>query len=183
MFQCRMCSENPFVQMFAEGQHKDKPGKKKRKDQENRKPGKAASRRDDTAFNPRSEEEMAQFVQEWEQYVHPRARDFFANDAALHEVLMQLAKGIDRHSDPVLGPAKTCVYWFGDVTKGDLQAAIRMVKPGEEQESVTFVNRLLAFVFATDDSFEQLMKLPQDPFKMSCGDQLCVHLAHVAMPE
>lgn len=177
MFQCRMCSENPFVQMFAEGQAKDK----QKKGKHGSKPAK--SRRNEQAFEPRSPEEMRQFVQEWIQYVHPRARDFFATDAALESVLTQIAKGLDKSGDPVLGPPETCVYWYGLVTKDDLQAAIRMVKPGEEQESVTYVNRLLAFIFATDDSFELLMRLPQDPFKMSCGDQICVHLAHVAMPE
>jgi len=56
-----------------------------------------------------------------------------------------------------------------------------MVKPGEATESVTFVNRVLAFVFATDDSFELLMRLPKEPLKMTCGDQLCVHLAHISL--
>ncbi|CAJ1443407.1 unnamed protein product [Effrenium voratum] len=110
----------------------------------------------------------------------------------------------DKNDDPILGPDEKCVYWYGDVTKDDLQAAaIRMVKPGEQAESaaasalrsfcsVTYVNRVLAFIFATDDSFaariglvqspeasklgmrvedEKLMQLPKEPFKMSSGDQ------------
>ena len=28
---------------------------------------------------------------------------------------------------------------------------------------------------------EKLMALPKEPFKMSCGDQLCVHLAHISL--
>merc|ERR1711920_47543 len=74
-----------------------------------------------------------------------------------------------------------CVVWYGDVTKDDQQAAIKMTKPGETSESVTYVNRVLAFIFATDESFEQLIKLPKDPFKMACGCQLCVHLGHVSL--
>lgn len=31
------------------------------------------------------------------------------------------------------------------------------------QESITYVNRVLAFMFATDDSFEKLMQLPKEP--------------------
>lgn len=31
------------------------------------------------------------------------------------------------------------------------------------QESVTYVNRVLAFMFATDESFEKLMALPKVP--------------------
>ena len=37
-----------------------------------------------------------------------------------------------------------------------------------------FINRLLVFIFATDESFEQLMNLPKKPFTMVCGNQLCV---------
>merc|ERR1712113_713150 len=107
---------------------------------------------------------------------------FFTSPDMLTEVLKQLAEGTDREDDPVLGEDR-CVFWYGDVTKEDTQAAIRMVKPGESTESVTYVNRVLAFIFATDESFERLMKLPKEPFKMSCGDQLCVHLAHVSLAD
>ena len=39
--------------------------------------------------------------------------------------------------------------------------------PGESLESVTFVNRVLPFIFADDESFEELMQLPKEPFGMS----------------
>jgi len=124
---------------------------------------------------------MKAVIRQWEQYAHPRSREFFASPEMLEEVLTQLVKGIDRGADPILGPDEKCVYWYGDVTKEDMQAAIRMVKPGETVESVTYVNRVLAFIFATDDSFELLMRLPKEPLKMGCGDQLCVHLAHISL--
>ena len=84
------------------------------------------------------------------------------------------------------------MHWHGDVTQASeeakarginvlQQACLRMVKPGESAESVTYVNRVLAFIFATDDSFEELQKLPKEPFKMSCNNQLCVALAHVSL--
>mmetsp|Transcript_93945 Transcript_93945/g.271572 ORF Transcript_93945/g.271572 Transcript_93945/m.271572 type:complete len:182 (-) Transcript_93945:612-1157(-) len=179
MFQCRMCAENPFLQLFGGPPVKDKEGQRKKATKAPTK--KPASRRNEAEFQPRNDDEIDQLVKQWEQYAHPRAREFFATPQTLREVLMQLAKGIDRNDDPVLGPEKTDVYWYGDVTKDDLQAAIRMVKPGETEESVTYVNRVLAFIFATDESFEQLMRLPKEPFKMDCGDQLCVNLAHISM--
>eukprot|EP00435_Cladocopium_sp_Y103_P075591 s8_g60.t1 len=114
-------------------------------------------------------------------YVHPRAKDFFATEQQLRDVLAQLAKGIDKDDDPILGDDEVCVSWYGDVTKEDLQAAIRMVKPGENAESVTYVNRVLAFIFATDESWDKLMKLPKAAFKMGCGDQLCVHVTHIVV--
>lgn len=174
--------ENPFVALFTPSstQAKEKVQPKSRKPSgTGSKPGKSG--RNESNFTPRTDEEVTAVIREWEQYAHPRAKEFFSSPEMLHEVLTQLAKGIDRNDDPVLGPDEKCVFWYGDVTKDDLQAAIRMVKPGEQQESVTYVNRVLAFVFATDDSFEQLMKLPKEPFKMSCGDQLCVHLAHISL--
>ena len=88
------------------------------------------------------------------------------------EVLEQIARGIHKKDDPVLGDDTKCVPWYGDVTRDDKQAAIRMVKPGESQESITYVNRVLAFIFATDESFEQLMRLPKEPFRMSCPKPL-----------
>jgi len=142
-------------------------------------------KRDKSNFVPRSEEEVQDLIKKWANYAHPRAREFFQTDEMMFDVLAMLARGIDRNDDPVLGPDDKPVYWYGDVTKekGDMQAqaAIRMTKPGESTESVTYVNRVLAFIFATDESFDQLMKLPKEPFKMSCGGQLNVNLAHIAL--
>ncbi|CAL1146116.1 unnamed protein product [Cladocopium goreaui] len=161
----------------SSGSKKDEDKKKKKADSKR----KSVSKRDMNAFHSRNDEEVKQIVEHWSQYAHPRAKEFFTTSAQLEEVLMQLAKGTDKSDDPITGPDEKCVYWYGDVTKDDLQAAIRMVKPGEQAESVTYVNRVLAFIFATDDSFEKLMALPKEPFKMSCGDQLCVHLAHISL--
>jgi len=164
--------------MFGGGKPSDADKKKKTSANKSRK---SMSKRNEAAFQARSEEEVRAAIKQWEQYAHPRSKEFFSSPEMLEEVLTQLARGIDKNDDPVLGADEKCVYWYGDVTKDDLQAAIRMVKPGESEESVTYVNRVLAFIFATDDSFEQLMKLPKEPFKMSCGDQLCVHLAHISL--
>jgi len=189
MFQCRMCSENPFNGMFGgadERRGRDEMRRKKKdknqyKNLQERHEPKHASRRNEASFQARTEEEILALVRQWEQYAHPRAREFFMTPERLEEVLKQLAKCIDVGDDPILGAEDKCVFWFGEVTKDEHQAAIRMVKPGENAESVTYVNRLLAFIFATNDSFEQLMRLPKEPFKMCCEDQLCVHLAHILL--
>lgn len=167
-----------FMPSNGSSQAKDKPQANVKKPAI---PKPARSTRKEENFSARTTQEVEDVIKEWEQYAHPRAKEFFTNPEMLAEVLTQLAKGIDRNDDPVLSSEEKCVFWYGDVTKDDLQAAIRMVKPGESAESVTYVNRVLAFIFATDDSFEQLMRLPKEPFKMSCGDQLCVHLAHISL--
>lgn len=181
-----MCSENPFVALFggasttrdAEKMNKKPKGTRGRSQ---RSSTMSRTSRDESQFEPRTEEEIEALVKEWMQYAHPRAREFFATESALESVLAKLARGVTRDDDPVLSSDAKCVFWYGDVTKDDLQAAIRMIKPGETMESVTYVNRILAFIFATDESFEELMQLPKEPFKMSCGDPLCVHLAHISV--
>ncbi|CAE7315525.1 Ankrd53 [Symbiodinium sp. CCMP2592] len=152
MFQCRMCSENPFSSMMGAPPGKSEEKKKKKGTGEGTK-RKSVSKRDMSAFNARTEAEVREAVERWKEYAHPRAKEFFSTPEQLEEVLIQLAKGTDKNDDPILGPDEKCVYWYGDVTKDDLQAAIRMIKPGEQNESVTYVNRVLAFIFATDDSF------------------------------
>ena len=53
--------------------------------------------------------------------------------------------------------ARTCfepVGYRGRGPSNDWLARAK-VKPGETAESVTYVNRVLAFIFATDESFDQ----------------------------
>eukprot|EP00929_Paragymnodinium_shiwhaense_P036877 TRINITY_DN19718_c0_g1_i1.p1 TRINITY_DN19718_c0_g1~~TRINITY_DN19718_c0_g1_i1.p1 ORF type:complete len:187 (+),score=42.75 TRINITY_DN19718_c0_g1_i1:105-665(+) len=184
MFQCRMCTENPFVSLFggATGPRERRERKQTQSRQRDaRNSTTSRSSRDESKFEPRNDGETEALVREWLQYAHPRAREFFVTEEALKMVLEKIIKGVEREDDPVLSSDAKCVFWFGDVTKEDMQAAIRMIKPGEAVESITYVNRILAFIFATDESFEELMQLPKAPFKMSCGDQLCVHLAHISV--
>jgi len=182
MFNCRICAEGPFAVLFDQGDDdNDKKDAKDKKKKGKNKRATTESKRNEASFRARTEQEKQALIKEWSQYAHPRAKEFFQTEEMMMDVLMQLASGIDRDTDPVLGPDDQCVVWYGDVTKDDQQAAIKMTKPGETSESVTYVNRVLAFIFATDESFEQLMKLPKEPFTMQCGDQLCVHLAHISL--
>ena len=67
------------------------------------------------------------------------AHKFFCNNAEMLEaVLQQLASGTDEKDDPVLGSDEECVHWYGEVTEDDLQAAIRRVKPGKQNEQLKF---------------------------------------------
>eukprot|EP00392_Amoebophrya_sp_AT5.2_P008542 g8570.t1 len=130
-------------------------------------------------YTPRSTEEITKLVAIWQAYAHPRARNFFATTEMLEHVLTQVARGVDSEDDPILADGDQCIFWYGDVTKEE-EAAIRMVKPGEDKESITYVNRVLAFIFATDESFQKLMSLPKTPFKMCCQNQLCINLSHIS---
>mmetsp|Transcript_31318 Transcript_31318/g.97432 ORF Transcript_31318/g.97432 Transcript_31318/m.97432 type:complete len:191 (+) Transcript_31318:75-647(+) len=188
MYSCRMCCENPFRAFFGQPQvlqekesGSSKGGKTEAAKRRTKKAAPKKCVRDEASFQPRSEEEVQETIKQWQEYAHPRAREFFTDPELMAKVLAELARGTDKRDDCVLGPEDKCVFWYGNITNDDCQAAIKMVKPGEDAESVTYVNRVLAFLFATDESFEKLMKLPKQPFKMSCDDQLCVHLAHILL--
>lgn len=222
MFQCKVCSGNPFAQLFGNGDEPreskakifpgspfaqfsggvDEPRESKaricsgspfshlfgsedvpRDSKGVTQPAPLAptgSRSPDT-FRPRTDAEVTALVQRWKDYIHPRAEDFFP-EGQLEVVLAQLIRGIDRSQDPILGSEDACIFWYGDILKATPEAVIRMVKPGQREESVTYVNRVLTFIFAGEEDFVKLMKLPKEPFKMVCGDQMCVHLGHISVP-
>mmetsp|Transcript_72037 Transcript_72037/g.166876 ORF Transcript_72037/g.166876 Transcript_72037/m.166876 type:complete len:202 (-) Transcript_72037:87-692(-) len=199
MFQCRFCTENVFAGLCGARSSASTRS--------------ANHRRQRGVLTRRSDEEAQRMAQQWDQFVHPRAREYFGSPGMLDDILIRIAKSVDARDDPIQGADTRCVLWHGDLKKGDsiypadqsmengdstvtssasgsdpngpsrvrVQAAFRMVKPGEEEETVAYVNRVLAFTFASGDSFEQLMKLPKEPFKMRCGNQLCVHISHIAL--
>jgi len=138
-------------------------------------------RRNAAAFQQRSEEEVMAAVMQWEQHAHPRAREFFKSDVMLKWVFAQLISCIDRREDPVFGGSDACVHWHGSTTADDgVQATLHMVKPGDTATSTTYVNRVLTFIFANDATFDFLMQLPKMPFKMRCGNPLCVNVLHIS---
>jgi len=193
-----MCTKNPFLQIFTpeesgnRGKTRENQDKKDKKEKRNkRKDGDGQGAKASRASHHevvagghvkfRTEEEIRQLVARWDEFVHPRVRDAFGQPSGLQKVLSQLAARIQKTDDPILGDPNNCVYWYGHVTPDEQEAVIFMLKPGEEAESVTHVNRLLAFIFASDESFAHLKTLPKVPFKMRCRDQLCVHLSHISL--
>ena len=178
VFDCRFCSKVPFGDLLGISvKEAEVSGSTKTVPQPL-----LISKRDVAKFERRSADDIKLLVASWEPYVHPRAREFFPSHEMLIQVLTQIAKGLNKAEDPVLGRDEECYHWYGEVTKDEpQQACIRMVKPGESTESMTFVNRVLVFIFATDESFEQLMRLPKEPFRMTCGDQLCINLSHISI--
>lgn len=178
VFDCRFCSHIPLSDWLGISSAKSESSGNQFRHPVKPQP----SRRCVEKFDRRSLEGIDELVSSWEPYVHPRAREFFPSQEMLLQVLKQIAKGLHKYEDPILSGDSRCQHWYGEVTKEEpQQACIRMVKPGEATESMTFVNRVLVFIFATDESFEQLMRLPKEPFRMSCGDQLCVSLSHITV--
>lgn len=126
---------------------------------------------------------MEALCRAWEHYVHPRAREFWQTSEARIEILQKIARGVHRGYDPVLGDDKQCVVWYGDLSEDDNLPVIRMVKPGETQESQTYVNRTLVFLYADEESFNELQEKPKKAFTMACANPLCVNLTHIALDD
>ncbi|KAF4693483.1 hypothetical protein FOZ63_026754, partial [Perkinsus olseni] len=94
VFKCRMCSEDPCAALFGKRGVNETP---KRPDQRTR-----SERRAVQNFQPRDEQALKALVKSWEQYVHPRAREFFQTHDRLTESLMSIARNIHYTDDPIL---------------------------------------------------------------------------------
>merc|ERR1712039_904688 len=98
--------ENPLALLFGGRAREAEENKQKHTPARRAKP-----KRDEASFQPRTEEEIQALVQQWSSYAHSRASVFFNSPEMLAEVLVQVARGIDRKDDPVLGQEEKCVYW------------------------------------------------------------------------
>ena len=73
-----------------------------------------------------------------------------------------------------------CCIWYGDLLDGS--PVIQLQKPGEAEPKPTFVNRILAFFFATDRKFAALQRMSKVAFPMDCGKKNCVCFRHITDP-
>ncbi|CAJ1339145.1 unnamed protein product [Effrenium voratum] len=124
----------------------------------------------------RTEEEVKGVVESWKEFLHERAFGFFPSVEELEAVLASLARNTDAGTDPLEG--EDHVLWRGESSESE---AFLYITP--ESSSPTYVNRLLAALFVEDEAFARLSTLPKEPFRMSCGNQLCVSLTHITLPE
>eukprot|EP00389_Voromonas_pontica_P013349 GDKH01020611.1.p1 GENE.GDKH01020611.1~~GDKH01020611.1.p1 ORF type:complete len:185 (-),score=4.24 GDKH01020611.1:129-683(-) len=183
MFNCRICSQAPFIgQWFATGSedgHKKRgSGSGSHRDSENSMEDSALTT-GTRPFEPRSQDEITRVVRSWEGYVHPRAKNFWNDTTVLYDVPSQVVSGINKYEDPVLGQDDHCVTWHGDMSEGF--PVIRMTRPREQSESSTPLTRVLAFLFADDDSFKELQARPKRAFTMACNNARCINLTHISL--
>mmetsp|Transcript_74619 Transcript_74619/g.155597 ORF Transcript_74619/g.155597 Transcript_74619/m.155597 type:complete len:169 (+) Transcript_74619:216-722(+) len=168
MFNCRICTENPFGGGGG--------GEKKKA------PKKADKKQRGGGFHPRTKEQARDLVQQYMGCVTDRAKHEFGGDAAIAKALEAVLPYIDENVDPIFLP-ETCAAWHGSL---DAQGApsVMMVKPGKTEQEETNVLRLLAFIFADEASFEILARMERTvPYTMECGDPTCINLTHIHLPE
>lgn len=127
----------------------------------------------------RSAEEVAYVVKAWDTYVHERAKALWKTPARRYSILSCIAKECARSDDPVLGNDVSCVRWNGPME--DNYPVITVTRPGESKGSTTYVNRMLVFLFADQQSYEQIDKEHYRAFEMACGNSWCINLTHISL--
>jgi len=175
---CESCSWNPFLVLFRCQKDRGQKQEQKKQSQGNRI---EPSRQNSTCtFWPRSDKEVDAVVKKWAECAHPRARELFKTTTKLEEILTQFAKFTNKTDDLLSGSSERCIHWYGYINE-DHRPALKITVPGETAVRAWDVNYLLVFIFAPDELFEPIHEFPTQLSKMGCDDQLCVHLAHVAI--
>lgn len=147
---CRCCGEDPFEAFAGESGN----GKK---------------------WTPKSASEVTETVNSWEPYVNERVGKSMPDDM-VRGLLEQIASNVDKYGpDPVLDD-EDCI-WYGNFFQG--APVIQLQKPGEVEAQPTFVNRIMAFFFASDRKFTSLQRLPKVAFPMQCGVKNCISFKHI----
>ncbi|TRY53205.1 Uncharacterized protein CTYZ_00003978 [Cryptosporidium tyzzeri] len=190
MFSCfRSCSESPFCLLFG---FKEEKSNNYGTDRSQRALSSKMSEASDVnekkkkqkqLFNRRTADEVLTICRSWENYIHPRAKDFWKSSEQVYEILSNIASNIDRSDDPITSGEEQCVRWHGELEAEDGAPVIRILKPGETDECQTYVNRILAFLYADDESFLELQKKPPVAFKNVCEDPICINLTHISLEE
>ncbi|KAF8822018.1 hypothetical protein IE077_001214 [Cardiosporidium cionae] len=193
MFNCRVCSSFPFDTIFGNREEVSSSSqsttaatssgpKPNKPSVESNIPNKLYDEQLLASnVNVRSPEEIATVCEAWENYVHPRAKEFWHTSENVQQVLSTIARSIDRGSDPVLGDEDSCVIWRGKTSAEDNYPIFPFLKPGESEPSYTYVNRALALIYADEESFVELQQKSQSSLEMACGNKLCVQLTHISL--
>eukprot|EP00933_Yihiella_yeosuensis_P031306 TRINITY_DN2485_c0_g1_i6.p1 TRINITY_DN2485_c0_g1~~TRINITY_DN2485_c0_g1_i6.p1 ORF type:complete len:167 (-),score=33.72 TRINITY_DN2485_c0_g1_i6:1313-1813(-) len=122
--------------------------------------------------------EQTAWVELWKSLLHRRVREMYSEEQ-IDGILYGLASNLEAASAANLCEQSNnmCVNWVGVTASG--QAKTIAAKPDGSGDHSIYVNRLVVLFFADDDVLMQSSSLPKLPFKMSCGNQLCVKLAHI----
>ncbi|KAH7649132.1 hypothetical protein FG379_003697 [Cryptosporidium bovis] len=189
MFSCfRSCSDSPFCLLF--GFKEEKTTKNYGSDRSHRAlsskvsvSSEKSNRRRKHHFEKRTPDEVLTACRAWENYIHPRAKDFWKSSEQVYEILSSIANNIERDDDPITNGDEQCVRWHGELSADDGSPVIRIMKPGETDECQTYVNRILVFLYADDESFLELQRKPLTVFKNACEDPLCINLNHISLDD
>ena len=95
----------------------------------------------------------------------------------VHDLLVQIAHNIDKNGpDPILEDVDC--HWHGEYSQG--HPIIHLQKPGEPNPAPTYVNRIMALLFASNQKFLELQQQSKAAFPMSCGHKTCITFQHLS---
>ncbi|CAD2105137.1 conserved Plasmodium protein, unknown function [Plasmodium vinckei brucechwatti] len=189
IFNCHYCSISPF-DYILELIYGEKPNKNDEKkssvvtydDSSSNNVSQVISKMGDPV-EKRSTNEVLLLCRAWENYVHPRAKEYWKDSQQLQNILCKIANGITKNDDPILGDDYACVFWYGDKNKNDNCPIISVKKGNDNIETITYVNRVLIFLYADEASFQELQKKPKKAFTMACGNINCINLTHISLDD
>ncbi|ETW17621.1 hypothetical protein PFFVO_03503 [Plasmodium falciparum Vietnam Oak-Knoll (FVO)] len=190
LFNCQYCSISPFdyILDYLYGDTSSKKEEKKKKsnitydDSSSNNVSQVVSKIDEE-IEKRTTNEILLLCRAWENYVHPRAKEYWKDSQQLQNILCKIANGITKNDDPILGDDYACVFWYGDKNKNDNCPIISVKKGNDNIETITYVNRVLIFLYADEASFQELQKKPKKAFTMACGNINCINLTHISLDD
>ncbi|SBS98354.1 conserved Plasmodium protein, unknown function [Plasmodium ovale curtisi] len=151
IFNCQYCSISPFDYIldliYGDEKAPKKDEKKSSNDSSSNNVSQVVSKVGDQV-EKRSTNEILLLCRAWENYVHPRAKEYWKDSQQLQNILCKIANGITKNDDPILGDDYACVFWYGDKNKNDNCPIISVKKGNDSIETVTYVNRVLIFLYA-----------------------------------
>ncbi|CRH02663.1 conserved Plasmodium protein, unknown function [Plasmodium relictum] len=189
IFNCQYCSVSPFdyILDYIYGERSSKKDEKKNSnvtydDSSSNNVSQVVSKFGEQV-EKRSTNEILLLCRAWENYVHPRAKEYWKDSHQLQNILCKIANGITKNDDPILGDDYACVFWYGDKNKNDNCPIISVKKGNDSIETITYVNRVLIFLYADEASFQELQKKPKKAFTMACGNINCINLTHISLDD
>ncbi|KAL8452518.1 hypothetical protein Emag_002307 [Eimeria magna] len=131
-------------------------------------------------FQPHSEASADILAKKWITHVQKRAAKVWEREQVLN-LLRTVAQSVSFTDDPILGdpsPSAPCVQWHGDLSMEQGLPVIHVPKTGHEGMVPSYISKLLAFLFADDQSLKMLKQVGTGSGSMNCGNSQCVRLSH-----
>jgi len=172
------CSCGPLASWLGlnDDSLEEETSKKRRKD-----------KKEKNALVPRSETEVETIVESWTDVLNVRSKRM--DDSAVNYILETIARKTSRGTDCVIGENDDDVYWYGDVNQGRVPCLTFNESPFrtknyEDNKPVTMeVTRLLAFLFAHNQSYDELVSsIGNSTMELWCHKSRCVKLTHIVLP-
>ena len=131
-------------------------------------------------FQKRNLEECELLLSEWSNKLHYRVAEAMEPEV-VKNILLQIAEFTGKNKpDPILQKSK-CVKWYGSYFNKEQPIMYHQRNDSDVNNNPQpiFVNRMLAFLFSDEDTFNTLKKLDKNLFPMRCKRNSCINVWHI----